>query len=105
MTTPETMGIWFEFSSSYSCLAVMRAKAAARESGVTPGWRPSLLGPVFLSPGGNDSPVNIYPPRVHYMWRDMARLAEKHDIPFKMPTRFPRNGLLACRVAHAGSDE
>ncbi len=105
MTTPETMGIWFGFSSSYSYLAVMRAKAAAHEAGVTRRWRPSLLGPVFLSLGGNHSPINIYPPKGRYMWRDMARLAEKHDIPFKMPTQFPRNGLLACRAAHAGQDE
>ena len=105
MTAPKRMDIWFEFSSSYSYLAVMRAEAAASKAGVTLRWRPFLLGPVFLSLGWNDSPFNIYPPKGRYMWRDMARLAEKYDIPFKMPSQFPRNGLLACRVAHLGQDE
>ncbi len=105
MTAPHHMEFWFEFASSYSYLAVMRAKAAADKAGITLRWRPFLLGPVFLSLGWNDSPFNIYPPKGRYMWRDMARLADKYGIPFKMPSQFPRNGLLACRVAHLGQNE
>lgn len=99
------MEIWFEFASSYSYLAVMRVEAAARAAGVGVCWRPFLLGPVFLSLGWNDSPFNIYPAKGRYMWRDMERLADKYNMPLKMPTQFPRNGLLACRVAHAGQDQ
>jgi 2-hydroxychromene-2-carboxylate isomerase len=33
------------------------------------------------------------------MWRDVERLCAKYRIPFTKPSRFPRNGLLAARVA------
>lgn len=105
MTRPPAVEIWFEFASSYSYLAVMRVAEAARAAGVTLRWRPFLLGPVFLSLGWNDSPFNIYPPKGRYMWRDMARLAAKYDIPFQLPSQFPRNGLLAARVAVLGQDQ
>lgn len=105
MNAPQPVDIWFEFASSYSYLAVMRVEAAARAAGVPLRWRPFLLGPVFLSLGWNDSPFNIYPPKGRYMWRDMARLAAKYDIPFQLPSQFPRNGLLAARVACLGQDQ
>ena len=101
----KTLDFWFEFASSYSYLAVMRIEPLARAAGVTVKWRPFLLGPVFLSLGWNDSPFNIYPPKGRYMWRDLARLAARYELPFKVPSRFPRNGLLAARVALAGADE
>lgn len=96
---------WYEFASSYSFLSVMRIEALAGAAGVDVAWRPFLLGPVFLSLGWNDSPFNIYPPKGRYMWRDLARLAEKYDLPFRVPSRFPRSGLLAARVALLGVDE
>lgn len=60
---------------------------------------------MFLGLGGNDSPFNIYPPKGRYMWRDMARLAARYDTPFQLPSQFPRNGLLAARVACLGQDQ
>ncbi len=101
----KTLDFWFEFASSYSYLSVMRIEPLARAAGVTVNWRPFLLGPVFLSLGWNDSPFNIYPPKGRYMWRDLARLAARYGLPFKVPSRFPRNGLLAARVALVGADE
>lgn len=96
---------WYEFASSYSYLSVMRIEALAAQAGVAVEWRPFLLGPVFLAMGWNDSPFNIYPPKGRYMWRDLARLAEKYGLPFKMPSRFPRSGLLAARVALVGAEQ
>ena len=96
---------WFEFASTYSYLSVMRIERAAEAAGVDIEWKPFLLGPVFLALGWNDSPFNIYPPKGRYMWRDMARLARKYEIPFRLPSQFPRNGLLAARVACLGQDE
>lgn len=93
---------WYEFASTYSYLSVMRIDAAAQAAGVAVAWKPFLLGPVFLSLGWNDSPFNIYPPKGRYMWRDLARLADKYGLPFRMPSQFPRNGLLAARVALLG---
>ncbi|WP_374266137.1 2-hydroxychromene-2-carboxylate isomerase [Zoogloea sp.] len=102
--TPPTLDFWFEFASSYSYLAVMRIEPLAREAGVTIRWRPFLLGPVFLSLGWNDSPFNIYPPKGRYMWRDLARLATRYGLPFQVPSKFPRSGLLAARVALLGAE-
>lgn len=101
----QTLDFWFEFASSYSYLSVMRIEPLAREAGVKVRWRPFLLGPVFLSLGWNDSPFNIYPPKGRYMWRDLARLSAKYGLPFRVPSRFPRNGLLAARVALTGADQ
>lgn len=97
--------VWFEFASSYSYLSVMRIAPLAQAAGVELVWRPFLLGPVFLSLGWNDSPFNIYPPKGRYMWRDLARLAARYGLPLRMPSRFPRNGVLAARVALAGADQ
>ncbi|MBI4754822.1 MAG: 2-hydroxychromene-2-carboxylate isomerase [Betaproteobacteria bacterium] len=99
------MEIWFEFASSYSYVAVMRVEPLARATDVELVWRPFLLGPVFLSLGWNDSPFNIYPPKGRYMWRDLERLCAKYAIPFRLPTKFPRSGLLAARVALLGAGQ
>jgi 2-hydroxychromene-2-carboxylate isomerase len=100
-----TVEFWFEFASTYSYLSVMRIEKAAATAGVEVQWRPFLLGPVFLALGWNDSPFNIYPPKGRYMWRDLERLAAKEGLPFRHPSRFPRNGLLAARVALVGAQE
>ena len=96
---------WFEFASTYSSLPVMRSERAAQAAGVDIAWKPFLLGPVFLALGWNDSPFNIYPPKGRYMWRDLERLAAKEGLPFQRPSRFPRNGLLAARVALVGVED
>jgi 2-hydroxychromene-2-carboxylate isomerase len=103
MSAPPVLEFWYEFASSYSYPAVMRVEALARARGLAIAWRPFLLGPVFLSLGWNDSPFNIYPPKGRYMWRDLARLCAKYGLPFRLPTRFPRDGVLAARVALAGA--
>ncbi len=96
---------WYEFASSYSWLSVMRIEPLAAEAGVELAWRPFLLGPVFVALGWNDSPFNIYPPKGRYMWRDLERLAQRHGLPFRKPSRFPRKSVLAARVALTGVDE
>jgi 2-hydroxychromene-2-carboxylate isomerase len=99
-----TVELWFEFASTYSYLAVSRIEPLARAAGVDVVWRPFLLGPIFHAQGWNDSPFNIYPVKGRYMWRDMERLCTRYGLPLTRPTRFPRNGLLAARVAIAGGD-
>jgi 2-hydroxychromene-2-carboxylate isomerase len=39
------------------------------------------------------------------MWRDIERNCEKFGIPFTKPSEFPRNGLLAARIAIAFDNE
>jgi 2-hydroxychromene-2-carboxylate isomerase len=96
---------WYEFASTYSYPAAMRAEAAAKAAGVELLWRPFLLGPIFGSQGWNDSPFNIYPAKGKYMWRDMARICEAEGLALKEPVRFPQNGLKAARLALLGQDE
>ena len=62
-------------------------------------WRPFLLGPIFEEQGWGNSPFNVYPAKGRYMWRDMERLCARDDLAFARPSRFPRDGLLAARVA------
>ena len=93
------MHFWFEFGSTYSYLSAHRIEAAAKKAGVPLAWEPFLLGPIFAEQGWDDSPFNVYPAKGRYMWRDMERLCSKHGIPFAKPSRFPRSGVAAARVA------
>lgn len=98
--------VWFEFASTYSYPAVMRAGKLAAARGVTLEWRPFLLGPLFNAQQGlKDSPFNAFPVKGQYMWRDMERTCEKHGLPFRRPQRFPQNGLHAARITLALPNE
>ncbi|MAE96366.1 MAG: 2-hydroxychromene-2-carboxylate isomerase [Deltaproteobacteria bacterium] len=94
-----SLQLWYEFASTYSYLAVARIEAVAEAAGVDVEWKPFLLGPILREQGMTDSPFNLHPAKGRYMWRDMERLCEGHGLPFRRPSEFPRNGLLAARVA------
>jgi 2-hydroxychromene-2-carboxylate isomerase len=94
-----TLEFWFEFASTYSYPAAMCIENAAATASVELQWRPFLLGPIFAEQGWEDSPFNLYPARGRYMWRDLERICTGQGIPLRRPSRFPRNGLLAARVA------
>ena len=99
--TPGTpvLSFWFEFGSTDSYLSAARVEGVAGAAGARVLWEPFLLGPIFAEQGWDDSPFNIYPAKGRYMWRDLERLCAKYGLPFSRPSRFPRNGLLAARVA------
>jgi 2-hydroxychromene-2-carboxylate isomerase len=97
--------LWYEFASTYSYLSVMRVEKVADAAKVELVWRPFLLGPIFRAQGWNDSPFNVYPAKGRYMWRDMERLTAGYGLPFRKPSGFPRNGLLAARIALAAEPE
>jgi 2-hydroxychromene-2-carboxylate isomerase len=42
--------------------------------------------------------------RGQYMWRDLERLCAKHGLPWRRPSVFPRNSVLAARVACCAGD-
>ena len=90
---------WFEFGSTYSYPAALRIDTEAGTAGVPIVWKPFLLGPIFKMQGYADSPYNLNPLRGRFMWRDVERLCRRYGHPFRKPSRFPRNGLLAARVA------
>ena len=90
---------WFEFGSTYTYPAAMRIARLAEAAGVIVDWKPFLLGPIFRDLGWSDSPFNLQPVKGKYMWRDLERTCAALSIPFVRPAKFPRNGLLAARVA------
>ena len=101
----QTLEFWYEFASTYSYLSAIRIEELAEKNQIMIVWKPFLLGPIFKEQGWKDSPFNIYPVKGRYMWKDMARRTQKRGVPFKKPTVFPRNGLLAARIAFWGSKE
>jgi len=94
---------WFDFASTYSYPAAMRVEELAGSQGCIVQWRPFLLSAIFQKQGWNDSPFNIYAAKGRYMWRDLERLCASLEIPFRKPSQFPRNGLMAARVACANA--
>jgi 2-hydroxychromene-2-carboxylate isomerase len=100
-----TLAFWYEFASSYSYPAVWRIERLAATEGVAIAWRPFLLGPIFARQGWADSPFNLFPAKGRYMWRDLERVCAREGLPLRRPSSFPRNGLLAARVALIAADE
>jgi 2-hydroxychromene-2-carboxylate isomerase len=100
-----SLEFWFDFGSSYSYLSVMRIEALAKRHGVSIMWKPFLLGPIFKSFGWDNSPFVLQEAKGAYAWRDIARRCEKYDLPWRQPTRFPRNGLLLMRIALLGAEQ
>lgn len=97
---------WYEFGSTYSYPAAMRVERLAQAAGVAVAWRPFLLGPLFHDQQGlNDSPFNAFPVKGEYMWRDLQRVCDLEGLPLVHPSQFPRNGLLAARVAIVGLED
>lgn len=96
---------WYEFASTYSYIAAARIEKLSEEYGVSVERKPFLLSPVFKGQGWDTSPFNIYPVKGRYMWRDVERLCEKYGIPFNKPSEFPRNGVLASRIAITAEEE
>jgi len=91
---------WFDFGSTYSYVGAMRVEEECARAGVRLEYRPFLLGPIFTELLGiKDSPFNVQAVRGRYMWRDIERLCGKHGLPWRRPTVFPRNSVLAARVA------
>ena len=104
-TLPADVEFWFEFGSTYSYPAAMRIETLATAQGLTISWRAFLLGPIFRDQGWSDSPFNLYAAKGRYMWRDLERVCAAHALPFRRPSVFPRNGLLAARIACRFADE
>jgi 2-hydroxychromene-2-carboxylate isomerase len=94
---------WFEFGSNYSYLSVMRIEGLLSRYGIEVSWQPFMLGPIFQSFGWNNSPFVLQKEKGEYAWKDMARQCQKYGIPWKMPSQFPRLGVLPLRVMLAGA--
>jgi 2-hydroxychromene-2-carboxylate isomerase len=100
-----TVDFFFDFASPYACLSVLRVRALAEAAAVTVRWRPFLLGPIFRAEGLNDSPLNVFPLRGAYARLDFARRGRRYGFDVRFPSAFPRNGLLAARMALVALEE
>lgn len=97
-----TIEFWFDFGSNYSYLSMMRIRQLATNAGVRVVLKPFLLGPIFKAQGWETSPFVLQAAKGRYVWRDMGRQCAKYGLRWQQPSTFPRNGLLAARVALQG---
>jgi 2-hydroxychromene-2-carboxylate isomerase len=97
-----TIEFWFDFGSNYSYLSMMRIGRLAADAGVRVVLKPFLLGPIFKAQGWETSPFVLQEAKGRYVWRDMERQCRKYGLRWRRPSAFPRNGLLAARVALQG---
>jgi 2-hydroxychromene-2-carboxylate isomerase len=93
---------WCEVASPYTYLAAMRIDELAGAAGVEVRWQPFSLGPIFAAAGWSTSPFEIYPAKGRYMWRDVEREAAALGLAMRRSSQFPRNSVLAARVALLG---
>jgi 2-hydroxychromene-2-carboxylate isomerase len=96
------LDFWCELASTYTYLAAMRIDELAGAAGVEVRWQPFALGPIFAAAGWATSPFEIYPAKGRYMWRDVEREAAALGLALRRPSQFPRNSVLAARVALLG---
>ena len=97
--------IWFEFASTYSYLTVSRAAPLLEAASVPFAWKPFLLGPIFKAKGWDTSPFNLDKAKGNYMWRDVARRAERFGLPFQRPPIFPMHTVQAARIMTAALEQ
>jgi 2-hydroxychromene-2-carboxylate isomerase len=93
---------WFDFGSNYSYLSMMRIRRLAADAGLRVQLKPFMLGPIFKSLGWETSPFVLQAAKGEYVWRDMQRQCDKYGLRWQRPSVFPRNALLAARVALLG---
>ncbi|MGV8841799.1 MAG: 2-hydroxychromene-2-carboxylate isomerase [Pseudomonas sp.] len=88
---------FFDFGSPTSYLAWTQLPGIAAAANAQIIWRPMLLGGVFKA-SGNQSPVSI-PAKGRYMLQDLARFANRYDVPLAFNRHFPINTLHLMRGA------
>lgn len=96
----QSIEFWYEFASPYAYIAAERIDMLAGSVGLGVTWRPFVIGPILMRRPGNPSPTQDAPPaQKAYRRRDVERLCAREGIGLNWPTRYPRNGLQAARVA------
>jgi len=88
---------FFDFSSTYTYIAMSEIEALAVRQGCETRWRPFLLGAAMKAHGSGIVP-KLGTARGDYMAMDAGRVAAMHGLPFKMPRRFPFNSTLPARA-------
>jgi 2-hydroxychromene-2-carboxylate isomerase len=87
---------YFDFASPYSYFMAGTLDAMAHEHGREVIWRPLILWAV-LKAHGLPAPLD-HPVKKSYVLHDMERSARFHDLPFRLPIRFPASAHLPARA-------
>ncbi len=95
--TPIT--IWIDFSSPYGYIAAMRHEEWAARHALSVQFRPFMLGLLFRNLGKH--PILDMPQKASYLFMDVPRIAQFHNIPFVFSTPYPFGSVAACRVFYA----
>ncbi len=91
-----TIDFYFDFSSSYSYIALPRLQKLADDHDLVVNWKPILLGAIFQSM--NHSPPVGDSVKGRYVFHDVERSAELAGLSYRWPEPFPFNGITASRV-------
>ncbi len=98
----DSIEFWYEFASPYSYMAAERIGRMAGAVGVRVEWQPFIIGPILkLRPGQASATQDAPPAQKAYRRRDVERQCAADGIALRWPSTYPRNGLLAARVALA----
>ena len=93
---PSTIDFYFDFSSSYSYVALPGVSRLAEENGVEVNWKPIALGVIFKTL--DHAPPAADSVKGRYVFHDVERSARIAGLPFKWPQPFPFNSLTAARI-------
>ncbi len=95
----KTVECFFDVGSPASYLAWTQLPDIAKRQQAQIIWKPMLLGGVFKATG-NQSPV-VIPAKGAFMQADLARYAQRYDVPLQFSPYFPINTLQLMRGAIA----
>ena len=92
----KTVEFYFDLGSPATYLAYTQLPGLCAATGTQLIYKPMLLGGVFKATG-NASPVTI-PAKGRYMLQDLARYAQRYNVPLKFNPHFPINTLTLMRA-------
>ncbi|MGC6373435.1 2-hydroxychromene-2-carboxylate isomerase [Pseudomonas sp. K2I15] len=92
----KTVEFFFDLGSPATYLAYTQLAGLCAATGAQLIYKPMLLGGVFKATG-NASPITI-PAKGRYMLQDLARYAQRYNVPLKFNPHFPINTLMLMRA-------
>lgn len=101
------MEIFFDCSSPWTYLAISRLGDVARQAGVTPEWKPILVGGIFnqVNEQVYENRANPNPRKAKYSRKDMADWARYQGVEINWPSIFPVNSVKGMRACIAAGEQ
>lgn len=93
----KTVEFYYDYGSPASYLAWTQMEKLAERTGATIVWKPALLGGIFKETQ-NRPPISV-PAKGAWMVKDLARFAQRYDVPMQMNPKFPINTIYLMRGA------